>query len=169
MLIANFVACSGASLLKCGEYGASNLINTNFCTSCGEKLSSPKVCTCGKEIPSGVKYCDECGKLVDNLNANNGSENNSSQGGENNTEEVNVPAADSGYNETSEMSTQYRDPVEPPASTCTPTTTTNYEIQPSFSVAPSESYYVDPPVYTTLTAPSESYYEGLPVYTTMAW
>lgn len=34
-----------------------------FCGSCGAKLVSTIVCPhCGKEIPTGTKFCGECGK-----------------------------------------------------------------------------------------------------------
>ncbi len=69
---------TSSGVITCKKCGALNLDGSKFCSSCGEKLSLPRVeCpSCKSLVDEGVKFCPECGapmqrKSCPNCNTDN--------------------------------------------------------------------------------------------------
>ena len=53
--------------IVCGKCGAALPSGAKFCLECGEKVAAAekKICpVCGKEVPAGAKFCLECGATL---------------------------------------------------------------------------------------------------------
>ena len=62
---ANWRQTKVASCPKCEKPLAS--VDAKFCPECGEKLAAKAFCTeCGGEVAAGAKFCQGCGKAVEN-------------------------------------------------------------------------------------------------------